>query len=164
MKFQLVDRIELIEPAKRIVTRKALSLAEEYLADHFPAFPVMPGVLMVESLVQAGAWLVRVQQQFSRSIIVLAKAKNVRYANFVAPGQILRCEVEASEITDTSATIKGAGFVEDRQTVQGRFDLRCFNLADTQARGAEADQAIRALLQKQWKIIGGPEALEAAGA
>ncbi len=58
MKFLLVDRIESIQPGQRIVTTKALTLAEEYLADHFPAFPVMPGVLMLEALVQSAAWLV----------------------------------------------------------------------------------------------------------
>ena len=47
MKFQLVDRIESIIPGKSIVTIKTLSLAEEYLADHFPSFPVLPGVLML---------------------------------------------------------------------------------------------------------------------
>ena len=90
MKFCLVDRIESIEPGKRIVTIKALSLAEEYLADHFPIFPVMPGVLMVEAMVQSAAWLVRVEQDFSKSLILLSSARNVRYGNFVAPGMVLR--------------------------------------------------------------------------
>ncbi|HOF18642.1 MAG TPA: beta-hydroxyacyl-ACP dehydratase, partial [Phycisphaerae bacterium] len=64
MKFHLVDKIESIEPGKRIVTTKALSLAEEYLADHFPAFPVLPGVMMLEALTQSAAWLTRVRQDF----------------------------------------------------------------------------------------------------
>ncbi|MHC4717931.1 MAG: hotdog family protein, partial [Planctomycetota bacterium] len=68
MKFHLVDRIESVEPGSRIVGIKSLSLAEEYLADHFPAFPVLPGVLMLESLVQTAAWLLRVEQDWSRSL------------------------------------------------------------------------------------------------
>ncbi|MFW6132413.1 MAG: beta-hydroxyacyl-ACP dehydratase, partial [Planctomycetota bacterium] len=106
MKFCLVDRIELIETAedapryRRIVTTKALSLAEEYLADHFPAFPVLPGVLMLEAMVQSAAWLVRLEQDWSRSVVVLAQARNVRYASFVQPGQMLRCEVTAQEIDE----------------------------------------------------------------
>ena len=59
MKFILIDRISVLERGQRIVAHKALSLAEEYLADHFPAFPVIPGVLMLEAMVQASAWLVR---------------------------------------------------------------------------------------------------------
>ena len=159
MRFQLVDRIERIEPGKRIVTTKALSLAEEYLADHFPAFPVMPGVLMLEAMVQAAAWLVRVQQEFAKSIVVLAAARNVRYASFVAPGDVLRCDLEAIEIGDDRAKFKGAGAVGDRQTVSARLELRCFNLAERQAHLAEADRAIVAQLKMQFGLIGGPAAL-----
>ena len=98
MKFILADKIESIELGKRIVTVKALSLAEEYLADHFPIFPVLPGVMMIEAMVQSAAWLVRLQQNFAKSIIVLRSARNVRYSSFVAPGNFLRCELEAVSI------------------------------------------------------------------
>ena len=163
MKFQLVDKIISIEPGKKIVTIKALSLAEEYLADHFPTFPVLPGVLMLEAMTQAAAWLVRVQQNFAKSIVVLSAVRNVRYANFVAPGQIMRCELEAMEITDTSAKFKGAAFVGETTTVNGRLELRCFNLAEKHAFLADADKAIIEQLKGRWKLVHGPEALEAAG-
>src|SRR5262249_5360494 len=89
MKFILLDRITALEPGKRIVPDKALSLAEEYLADHFPTFPVMPGVLMLEALVQSASWLVRATTDFSHSIVVLAEARNVTYKSFVSPGRRL---------------------------------------------------------------------------
>ena len=162
MKFELVDRIQSIQPGKRIVTSKALSLAEEYLADHFPAFPVMPGVLMIEALVQSGAWLVRLAQDFSKSIVVLASVRNVRYASFVQPGEVLRCEVDAIEIGDSSAKLKGTGFVGDRQTVSGRLELRCFNLADTFGRREAPDAQIVKGLKERFKLIGGPEAIQTA--
>jgi 3-hydroxyacyl-[acyl-carrier-protein] dehydratase len=160
MKFYLVDKIVSIEPAKRIVTIKALSLGEEYLADHFPAFPVLPGVLMLEAMVQAAAWLTRVEQDFTRSIIVPAAVRNVRYASFVAPGEVLRCELNAMEIGEQRAKFKGAGFVGERQTVSGRLELRCFNLADEHGYLADADRSIVAQLRDRFKLIGGPEALE----
>jgi len=162
MKFHLVDRIESIAPGERIVTVKALSLAEEYLADHFPTFPVLPGVMMIESMVQAAAWLVRVQQEFSRSVIVLTRARNVKYARFVQPGDLLRCELTAVEIGEDSARFKGAGFVGDRQAVGGRLDLRCFNLAGRVAGGAAADESILTQLKERFELVGGPEALAAA--
>lgn len=159
MKFQLVDKIESIQRGKRIVTVKALSLAEEYLADHFPAFPIMPGVLMIEALVQSAAWLVRVEQNFSKSIIVLSGARNVRPANFVKPGDILRCELDAMEITEKSAKFKAAGFVGTEPMLSGRLELKCFNLAERNPRLADADAAIIARLKEIWKLIGGPAAL-----
>ena len=73
MRFQLVDRILDFEPGKRIRLVKNLTLAEEYLADHFPSFPVMPGVLMLETLVEAGAWLLRLTGNYQHSVIVLPR-------------------------------------------------------------------------------------------
>ena len=164
MKFHLVDKIERIEPGKRIVAIKALSLAEEYLADHFPAFPVMPGVLMLESLVQAAAWLVRVEQNFSKSVIVLASARNVRYSSFVVPGSLLRSQGELTGLEGDIARFKCVGTTgEGAQAVQGRLELRCFNVADVSPAAAGADARIIAQLKQRFKLIGGPEALAAAG-
>jgi len=162
MKFILVDRIESIVPGKKIFTSKALSLAEEYLGDHFPAFPVLPGVLMLEALTQSAAWLVRIAQNFSKSTIVLAAAKNVRYANFVQPGNIMRCELEAIEITDDGAKFKGTGMVGDKKTVTAQLELKSFNLVDRAKYLASADESIIAQLKERFKIVGGPEALAAA--
>lgn len=161
MKFHLVDKIELLEPGKRIVTIKALSLAEEYLADHFPTFPVLPGVMMLEALVQSAAWLTRLHQNFSKSVIVLAAARNVRYASFVQPGNTLRSEVEAMEIGENSAKFKAVATVEDRVAVQARLELRCFNLVDRASYLAGADADIIADLKQRFKLVGGPVALAA---
>ena len=59
MRFNLVDQIVDVQPGQTIRVVKNLTLGEEYLADHFPTFPVMPGVLMLQMLVEAGAWLIR---------------------------------------------------------------------------------------------------------
>jgi len=165
MKFYLVDRIESIQPGKRIVAVKALSLAEEYLADHFPAFPVLPGVLMLESLVQAAAWLLRIEQGWSKSLIELAEARNVRYGNFVVPGQTLRSEAELVKVAGDTATFKGVGRVAgDRQAVQGRLTLRSLNVADVCPSAAAADGRILAQLKERFRLVGGPEALARAEA
>ena len=163
MKFCLIDRIESLQPGKRIVTTKALTLAEEYLADHFPAFPVMPGVLMLEALTQSAAWLVRVEQDFANSIIVLRKAQNVKYAHFVAPGNTLRCEVDVVSINGETAKFKGVGYVGDKLAVSAKLELACFNLADRPALKApdESDEAIVAGLKDSFKLVGGPAALAA---
>ena len=162
MKFLLVDRIESIEAGKRIVTTKALTLAEEYLADHFPAFPVMPGVLMLEALVQSAAWLVRIEQDYANSVVVLSSARNVRYANFVQPGRKLRCEVDAMSIGSDSAKFKATGWIDDAQAVSARLELKCFNLADRGGYLADADKSIVNDLKKQFELVGGPTALSAS--
>src|SRR5262245_6291814 len=89
MRFTLVDLVTELEPGARITTIKTVTLAEEYLDDHFPRFPVLPGVLMLEAMTQACAWLIRVTDDFAHSIVTLKEARNVKYGRFVKPGQTL---------------------------------------------------------------------------
>src|SRR5438128_6942392 len=114
MRFHLVDRIVEVVPRERIRIAKNLTLGEEYLADHFPTFPVMPGVLMLETLVEAGAWLLRITEDYRHSVIVLREAKNVKYGNFMQPGKSLAVTVEFAQpvgAADGLATFKGKGGV-----------------------------------------------------
>ena len=87
MRFNLVDRIVEVQPGRSLRAVKNLTLGEEYLADHFPDFPVMPGVLMLQTLVEAGAWLLRLTDDYRHSVIVLREAKNVKYGTFMRAGQ-----------------------------------------------------------------------------
>src|ERR671929_43316 len=107
MRFHLVDRIVEVEPGQRLRAVKNLTLGEEYLADHFPTFPVMPGVLMLQTLVEAGAWLLRVSEDFRHSVIVLREAKNVKYGSFMEPGRQMDVTVELVEQDPGQASFKG---------------------------------------------------------
>lgn len=124
MKFVLLDRIVTLEPGKRIVARKALSLAEEYLADHFPTFPVMPGVLMIEAMTQAAGWLLQATCGFVYSRVELAEARNVTYKNFVRPGEVLEVEVTVRQIGPDHSEFDGAGRCNGQEMVRGRIALR----------------------------------------
>src|SRR5262249_29153934 len=117
MRFNLVDRILEVEPGVRISVVKNLTMGEEYLADHFPTFPVMPGVLMLQTLVEAGSWLLRITEDFQHSVIVLREAKNVKYGNFLEPGKSLTVSVEVSELGPVDAVMKGKGESEGILTV-----------------------------------------------
>ena len=164
MKFVLVDRISAIEPPSRIVTVKSLSLAEEYLADHFPTFPVMPGVLMLEAMVQTSAWLVRVTQDFKHSMIVLEEAKNINYKSFVTPGRTLEVTSEAITIDDRTSTFKASGRCGDEDMVKARITLRHYNLAETDALLADSDAKIVSEMRTRFELLGGPSALRVASA
>jgi len=155
MKFFLVDRIESLDPGKRIVTVKCLTAAEEYLADHFPAFPVMPGVLMLETCVQSAAWLVRLMSSWSISMVVLQAARNVRYASFVAPGNALRVVAEFVKQDGPVYAFKCLGTVGDSTAMQCRIELKAFNLADGNPALASADQEIIAQMKHRFRLCGG---------
>src|SRR3954452_6748609 len=118
MRFVLIDRILDMQPGRSVVAGKNLSLAEEYLADHFPGFPVMPGVLMLEALTQAGAWLIRETEDFAHSVIVLKRAKTIKYGSFVEPGRQLQLRVEITEHGERETTFKGKGVIDDQVMVQ----------------------------------------------
>src|SRR5256886_16497911 len=105
VRFNLIDKIESITDT-RVVAVKHVSLAEEYLADHFPTFPVLPGVMMLEALTQAAAWLLHRRHDFAKSMAVLREARNVKYGNFVPPGNFLRVEVEFQKPTEAGGTFK----------------------------------------------------------
>ncbi|HEX8341093.1 MAG TPA: 3-hydroxyacyl-ACP dehydratase FabZ family protein [Tepidisphaeraceae bacterium] len=152
MKYHLIDRVEQITP-QRIVAVKNVSLAEEYLADHFPTFPVLPGVLMLEALTQAAAWLLYVNSSFAKSVAVLKEARNLRYGNFVLPGQTLKLDVELFKTTETGATFKAAGTVDGEQALTGRLEIAYFNLADKEPELASYDGRITAHNKRRWEAL-----------
>src|SRR5579864_22999 len=100
MRFHLVDRILEVQPGRSLRAVKNLTLGEEYRADHFPTFPVMPGGLMLEALVEAGAWLLRATGDFCHSIIVLREARGVQYGSFMEPGRRMSITVELADHDD----------------------------------------------------------------
>ncbi len=142
MRFVLIDRILELQPGKNLVGVKNLTLSEEYLADHFPGFPVMPGVLMLEALTQAGAWLIRASEDFAHSVILLRQARTIKYGSFVEPGRQLILHVEMVDQTTTDASFKGKGIIDDQTVVQGRFSLTRYNLRDRDPNLAMLDASI----------------------
>ena len=149
MRFCLLDRICSYTPGVELKAVKNVSLAEEYLADHFPEFPVLPGVFMLEAATQAGAWLLRFSDDFAHSIITLAEARAVKYADFVSPGQTLRMTVRLAKRDGVRATLKFEGEVEGRASVSGRLILTGANLADENPELAGLDEGMR---QKQREL------------
>jgi 3-hydroxyacyl-[acyl-carrier-protein] dehydratase len=130
MRFNLVDRIVEVQPGRAIKATKNLTLGEEYLADHFPTFPVMPGVLMLQTLVETGSWLLRISEDFRYSVIVLREAKGVKYGSFMEPGRQMTVSVELVGQAERLTTFKGKGEVGGNSVVSARFALHCYNLSD----------------------------------
>ncbi len=153
MRFELIDRIIELQPGASVKAMKNLTLAEEYLGDHFPNFPVMPGVLMLEALTQAGAWLIRATEDFAHSIIMLRQANNLRYGQFVQPGNTLMVSVEIVEMGEKETRLKAQGTVDGKLTVGARLVLARYNLADQNPDSADLDRTTIEDLRKRFQLI-----------
>ncbi len=157
MRFTFVDRILDLQPGVKITTLKCLSLGEEYLADHFPRFPVMPGVLMLEAMTEAGAWLVRASEDFAHSIVTLKEARNILFADFVQPGRVLTVTAELVKLDDREAQVKTHGMVEGRVAVRGRLVLDRYNLADKRPAEAATDEYLKRTLRAHLNLLYQPQ-------
>ncbi|MEX0653409.1 MAG: 3-hydroxyacyl-ACP dehydratase FabZ family protein [Phycisphaeraceae bacterium] len=123
MRFELIDRILERQP-DRLTAVKNVTTAEEYLGDHFPGFPVLPGVMMLETLVQAARLLAEGEADSPRDVAwVVRDVRNVRYGQMVRPGQTLAVEVTLRSRDDAGCEFQGKGTVEGQVAVQGRFRL-----------------------------------------
>jgi 3-hydroxyacyl-[acyl-carrier-protein] dehydratase len=158
MRFTLIDRIVELKPNESITAVKALTMAEEYLADHFPLFPVMPGVLMLEAMYEASAWLVRASEDFAHSIVMLKEAKAVSYKEFVAPGQLLTVTAQIVKQDDRTTRLKTRGTVDGRDAVGGRLVLERYNLADRLPSRTETDGVVVSALRKTFSLLYCPSA------
>jgi 3-hydroxyacyl-[acyl-carrier-protein] dehydratase len=153
MRFSLIDSVVALEPNDRITATKTLAVTEEYLADHFPGFPVMPGVLMVEAMTQAAAWLIRVSEEFANSLVVLRRARNVKYGRFVRPGQTLTLTARITGQAGRETTVKARGTVNGQLSVSATLVLARYSLADEDPRLAEIDRSIVDEMSKAFAAI-----------
>ena len=153
MRFILIDKVVSLDAGRQIKAVKSVSLAEEYLADHFPTFPVLPGVLLLEGLIESASWLVRRTENFAHSMILLEQARNVKYKSFLAPGAQIEYTVQAKTIEENASSFTGFGLSEGERIVEARFGLRHFNLAEQNPAMAAVDARVIENMKKRWKLL-----------
>ena len=128
--FLLLDEVTVLEPGVRVVALKRVREDEWYLGGHFPGRPIMPGVLMIEALAQAGAVAVLAREENRGKLALFAGIDDVRFKRIVEPGEELEltCEIEA---------LRGpVGRGKARATVNGELAVRgtlTFAVADSPA-------------------------------
>ena len=153
MKFVLIDKVIALDRGRELRSVKSVSLAEEYLADHFPAFPVLPGVLLLQGMVESASWLVRDSQGFAHSMVLLKRARNVKYKSFAAPGMQIEYRVEAQGIEEATSRFKATGYCGREAIVEARIELRHFNLADRDPELAGVDRELTTALRERWRLL-----------
>lgn len=112
--FMLLDTIEELEPGRRARARKCVSYNEPYFAGHFPKEPVMPGVLIVEAMAQAGAVAMLSQPQMKGKTAYFAGINSAKFKQKVVPGNVLDLEVEIVKVKGPIGIGKGTAFVDGK--------------------------------------------------
>ncbi|MEM9416592.1 MAG: FabA/FabZ family ACP-dehydratase [Planctomycetota bacterium] len=122
MKFDLIDKV-ISRDDQTLSAVKSVSAAEEYLGDHFPGFPILPGVMMLEALVQAARHFASGAEDPPPRPLVVAEVRNVRYSGMVRPGETLTLDIKLRKREGHRYDFQGTGSVEGRTAVTGRFSL-----------------------------------------
>lgn len=111
--FLLIDRILEIEPLKRIVALKNVTMNEPFFQGHFPGAPVMPGVLIIEAMAQAGAVLLfREVPDRENKLMYFAAIEEARFRKPVTPGDQLRLEVSVMKYRSGYGKLAGKAYVD----------------------------------------------------
>lgn len=119
--FVLVDRILALEPGKRVVGYKNITLNEPQFTGHFPERPVMPGVLIIEAMAQLGAVLMLQQPELVGKLAVLAGVDGCRFRRMVVPGDQLHMEVEVLKLRGNFGKVKASATVDEMLVTEGEL-------------------------------------------
>lgn len=134
MRFVLIDRIDRLEPGQVAEGHKCVAPDEDYFRDHFPGYPLVPGVLVLESLAQLGGRLVEASARSSggrRVLPILAKLDRVRFSQRVRPGDRLDLVTRMTAMTDEAARVTGIASVDGRQAAAADIMYAIVDVADS---------------------------------
>lgn len=110
--FLMVDKVIDLEPNKRITAMKNVTVNEEYFNGHYPGRPVMPGVLIIESIAQAAGLLMLVEEEHKGKIPYFTGIDNARFRRPVVPGDQLFLEIEVLRVRGSTGKVKGVAKVD----------------------------------------------------
>ena len=117
--FLLIDRVVELTRKQRIVAIKNVTVNEPFFQGHFPGFPIMPGVLMIEAIAQAGGALLLTEiPDREHKLMVFTGIERARFRRPVIPGDTLRIEVEVINWRQTAVRMQGQIFVGDKRVCE----------------------------------------------
>jgi 3-hydroxyacyl-[acyl-carrier-protein] dehydratase len=121
--FLLIDRVVELEPGKRVVAMKSVTANEPQFTGHFPGRPIMPGVLMVEALAQAGAVAVLSLPEYRGKLALFAGIDECRFRRTVLPGDTLRLEVTLEKLRGVFGRGRGVASVDGEVAVEATISF-----------------------------------------
>ncbi|MCI9612227.1 MAG: 3-hydroxyacyl-ACP dehydratase FabZ [Eubacterium sp.] len=128
--FMLLDTIEELEPGRCARARKCVTYNEPYFAGHFPKEPVMPGVLIVEAMAQAGAVAMLSQPEMKGKTAYFAGIQSAKFKKKVVPGDVLELEVEIVKVKGPIGIGKGTAYVDGKTAASAEIMFAIGSEAD----------------------------------
>ena len=119
--FLLIDRIEEIVEGEKIVAIKNVTMNEPFFQGHFPGRPVMPGVLIIEAMAQAGAVAILSMDEYKGKTALFGAIDKAKFRKQVVPGDVLRLEVSIIKLKKNAGIGKGIAYVGDKKAAEGEF-------------------------------------------
>lgn len=153
MRFLLLDRLEIVEPGRRALAKKTFSPDDDYLADHFPGIPVVPGTLLTEAMGQAGGWLLAETFAYARWPL-LTMVDKAKFRRLVRPGEGLTIEATVLSMHESDFSVKGEATAGGERVADARFLFHAFDFTLTEEERARFDAWRRSALAE----LAGPRA------
>lgn len=119
--FLLVDKVEYLEEGAKVIAYKNVTANEEFFQGHYPEYPIMPGVLIVEALAQTGAIALLTKEEFKGKTPLFAGINKARFKKQVVPGDVLKLEVEITKLKGPVGIGKGTASVDGKIACSGEI-------------------------------------------
>jgi 3-hydroxyacyl-[acyl-carrier-protein] dehydratase len=144
--FLLIDRVVEFEPTKRLVAIKNVTINEPFFQGHFPGYPIMPGVLVVEAMAQAGGMIMMAElPDRDRKLVVFTGIERAKFRRPVTPGDQLRIEVEVLSMRTRAGRIQGRAMVDGKLACEATLTCQVVpRVREPRVAAAESDNPLEA--------------------
>jgi 3-hydroxyacyl-[acyl-carrier-protein] dehydratase len=153
MRLRQIDQIVELKSGVEITVQRRLSGRDAFFRDHFPEFPVLPGVLVLEAMFQSCEWLVRESDAFARSMVCLDEVRSLKFSGFVRPGQTLTVTTHCRTLDEQRAALVSRASVGCDTVASGRLVVERFDLADRFPERSDTDAYLRRKKREQYQLL-----------
>lgn len=119
--FLLIDRIIEVDPGKKVVALKNVTINENFFNGHFPQEPVMPGVLIIEALAQAGAYAILSLEEYKGKIAYFGAIDKAKFRGKVVPGDTIKLEMTIVKLKKSAGIGVGIAYVGDKKVAEAEL-------------------------------------------